>query len=73
MRRNRLFPDNLGGYFDNLSGAMEAGVPELRDRQGAHGAAPGHDTLPPHNAAHALHPTGTNFLMLTEEWMADRR
>ena len=31
VRREGLFPDYLGGYFDNLIGAMKAGVPKIRD------------------------------------------
>jgi hypothetical protein len=55
--REGLFPDYLGGYFDNLIGAMKAGVPKIRDRQGGHGAAPGDDPVADHIAAFALHLT----------------
>jgi hypothetical protein len=65
-RRERLFPDYLGGYFDNLVGAMKAGVPKIRDRQGGHGAAPGDEPVPDHVAAFALHLTTSNILMLVK-------
>jgi hypothetical protein len=61
-----LFPDYLGGYLDNLIGAMKAGVPKIRDRQGGHGAAPGDDPVPDHIAAFALHLTAANIVMLVK-------
>jgi AbiJ N-terminal domain 4 len=64
--REGLFPDYLGGYFNNLVGAMKAGVPKIRDRQGGHGAAPGDDPLPDHIAAFALHLTAANIVMLVK-------
>jgi hypothetical protein len=66
VRREGLFPDYLGGYFDNLIGAMKAGVPKIRDRQGGHGAAPGDDPVPDHIAAFALHLTAANIVMLVK-------
>jgi len=66
VRREGLFPDYLGGYFDNLIGAMKAGVPKVRDRQGGHGAAPGDDPVPDHIAAFALHLTAANIVMLVK-------
>lgn len=66
VRREGLFPDYLGGYFDNLVGAMKAGVPKIRDRQGGHGAAPGDDPVPEHIAAFALHLTAANIVMLVK-------
>jgi hypothetical protein len=66
VRREGLFPDYLGGYFDNLIGAMKAGVPKIRDQQGGHGAAPGDDPVPDHIAAFALHLTAANIVMLVK-------
>jgi hypothetical protein len=68
--RQRLFPDYLGGYFDNLIGAMKGGVPKIRDRQGGHGAAPGDDPVPDHIAAFALHLTAANIVMLVKAHQA---
>jgi hypothetical protein len=64
--REGLFPDYLGGYFTNLMGAMKAGVPKIRDRQGGHGAAPGDDPVPDHIGAFALHLTAANIVMLVK-------
>jgi hypothetical protein len=64
--REGLFPNYLGGYFNNLIGAMKAGVPKIRDRQGGHGAAPGDDPVPDHIAAFALHLTAANIVMLVK-------
>jgi hypothetical protein len=66
VRREGLFPDYLGGYFDNLIGAMKAGGPKIRDRQGGHGAAPGEDRVPDHIAAFALHLAAANIVMLVK-------
>ena len=66
VRSKGLFPDYLGGYFDNLIGAMKGGVPKIRDRQGGHGAAPGDDPVPDHVAAFALHLTSANIVLLVK-------
>jgi AbiJ N-terminal domain 4 len=73
VRGKGLFPDYLGGYFDNLIGAMKAGVPKIRDRQGGHGAAPGDEQVPDHIAAFALHLTAANIVMLVKAHRATER
>jgi hypothetical protein len=73
VRREGLFPDYLGGYFDNLIGAMKAGVPKIRDRQGGHGAAPDDEPVPDHIAAFALHLTAANIVMLVKAHQAMER
>jgi hypothetical protein len=70
VQREGLFPDYLGGYFTNLIGAMKAGVPKIRDRQGGHGAAPSEDPVPDHIAAFALHLTAANIVMLVKAYRA---
>jgi hypothetical protein len=70
VQRQGLFPDYLGGYFTNLIGAMKAGVPKIRDRQGGHGAAPGDDPVPDHIGAFALHLTAANIVMLVKAYRA---
>jgi hypothetical protein len=47
-------------------GAMKAGVPKIRDRQGGHGAAPGDAPVPDYVAAFALHLTAANIVMLVK-------
>jgi len=66
VRNKGLFPDYLGGYFDNLIGAMKAGVPKIRDQQGGHGAAPGDASVPECIGAFALHLTAANIVMLVK-------
>jgi hypothetical protein len=73
VRGKGLFPDYLGGYFDNLVGAMKGGVPKIRDRQGGHGAAPGDDPVPDHIASFALHLTAANIVMLVKAHRAAER
>jgi hypothetical protein len=70
VRREGLFPEYLGGYFDNLIGAMKAGVPKIRDRQGGHGAAPGDEPIPDHIGAFALHLTAANIVLLVKAHLA---
>jgi hypothetical protein len=67
-----LFPDYLleDGYFRNLIGAMKAGAPKIRNRQGGHGAAPGDEPVPDHMAAFALHLTAANIVMLVKAYRA---
>jgi hypothetical protein len=65
-----LFPEYLGGYCDNLMGAMKAGVPKIRDRQGGHGAAPGDEPIPDHIGAFALHLTAANIVLLVKAHLA---
>lgn len=66
VRANNLFPDYLGGHFDNLIGAMKGGVPKIRDRQGGHGAAPGDKPVPDYIGTLALHLTAANIVMLVK-------
>lgn len=65
-----LFPNYLGGYFANLIGAMKAGGPKIRDRQGGHGAAPEDKPVPDHIGAFALHLTAANIVMLVKAYRA---
>jgi hypothetical protein len=65
-QREGLFPEYLGGYFNNLIGAMKAGIPKIRDQQGGHGAAPCDGPVPDHIAAFALHLTASNIVMLVK-------
>jgi hypothetical protein len=66
--REGLFPDYLGGYFNNLIGAMKAGSPKVRDKQGGHGAAPDDGPVPDHIAAFSLHLTAANIVMLIKAY-----
>jgi hypothetical protein len=66
VRERGLFPDYLDGYFNNLIGAMKAGVPMIRNRQGGHGAAPSDEPVPEHIAGYALHLTAANIVMLAK-------
>jgi hypothetical protein len=72
VQRKGLFPDYLveDGYFRNLIGAMKAGMPKIRDRQGGHGAAPGDKPVPNHIGAFALHLTAANIVMLVKAFRA---
>ena len=66
VRNEGLFPDYLGGYFDNLIGAMKAGLPKIRDKDGSHGAAPDQPPVPEHVAGFALHLAASNIVLLAQ-------
>ncbi len=66
VRNNGLFPGYLGGYFDNLIGAMKAGLPKIRDKDGGHGAAPREPAVPRHVAVFALHLAASNVVFLAQ-------
>jgi hypothetical protein len=68
VRSSGLFPDYLGGYFDNLIGAMKAGAPKVRDRDGGHGAAPGDAPIPEHISGFALHSAAASIVMLVQAY-----
>jgi hypothetical protein len=68
VRSNGLFPDYLGGYFNNLIGAMKAGAPKVRDRDGGHGAGPGDAPVPEHIAGFALHSAAAGIVMLVQAY-----
>ena len=70
VRAEGLFPDYLGGYFDNLIGAMKAGLPKVRDKDGGHGAAPADPPVPDHIAGFALHLAASNIVMLVQAYRA---
>jgi Domain of unknown function (DUF7014) len=72
VQNEGLFPDYLveDGYFRNLIGAMKAGGPKIRDRQGGHGPAPGDEPVPDHIGAFALHLTAANIVMLVKAYRA---
>jgi hypothetical protein len=72
VQREGLFPGYLveDGYFRNLIGAMKAGLPKIRDRQGGHGPAPGDEPVPDHIGAFALHLTAANIVMLVKAYRA---
>ena len=67
-----LFPDYLlgDGYFTNLIGAMKAGSPKVRNKEGGHGAAPDDQQVPDHIAAFSLHLTAANIVMLVKAHQA---
>jgi len=71
-RQNGLFPDYLGGSFDQLIGAMKGGLPKVRDKQGGHGAAPKEQPIPDYIAGYALHLTASNIVFLAKAYEAMR-
>ncbi|HVY16078.1 MAG TPA: hypothetical protein VHB27_12705 [Rhodopila sp.] len=72
VRKHGLFPDYLGGYFDNLIGSMKAGLPKIRDKDGGHGAGPNDPAVPEHIAGFALHLAASNIVMFVQAHRALR-
>ncbi|MXV43519.1 hypothetical protein GS501_00290 [Saccharibacter sp. 17.LH.SD] len=70
LREKGLFPAGANRSFDTYISMLKTGVPDLRNENGGHGAAP--DTPEPalHMAAYALHLTASNLLFLANSWKA---
>ena len=55
IRDNGLLPDHLGSSFTQLAATLKSGLPEVRNKEGAHGqGATVHET-PDYVAAYAIH------------------
>lgn len=64
--QNGLIPDYLDGQFKALRGALESGIPAIRNRMGGHGAGAKPRRVPEHLVAYALHLTAAAILFLAE-------
>ena len=60
-----LIPKELQGQFGALRGALESGVPTIRNKMSGHGAGEKPRRVPEHLAAYALHLTASAMLFLT--------
>lgn len=59
-----LLPAELTSHFTALRSLLESGVPTLRNRKAAHGQGAKEVTVPDYLAAHALHLTASNIVLL---------
>ena len=62
---HELIPKELEGQFGALRGALESGVPTIRNKMSGHGAGEKPRRVPEHLAAYALHLTASAMLFLT--------
>jgi hypothetical protein len=60
----QLLPSHLQAEFNALRATLEAGVPTVRNKQGAHGQGPRVRVVPRCIASYALHLTAANVLLL---------
>ncbi len=68
VRGGGLFPSYLSAGFDTFIALLKTGLPEVRNNAGGHGDAPGTPDVPPYIAAHAIHLTASNIVMLVEAY-----
>jgi hypothetical protein len=59
-----LIPAYLQSHFSGLRGALESGVPTIRDRDGAHGSGEKPNEVPEYLAAFQLHLTASAIVFL---------
>ena len=62
----KLIPSFMESHFRGLIGALESGLPTLRNRKAGHGQGPERVPVPDYIAAHALHLTASNILLLVK-------
>ena len=64
--KNGLIPEFMKSHISGLRSALEAGVPTLRNQLAGHGQGTREVPVPEHIAAHALHLTESNILLLAK-------
>ena len=64
--KNELIPEFMESHLSGLRSALEAGVPTLRNQLAGHGQGAREVPAPEHIAAHALHLTASNILLLAK-------
>jgi hypothetical protein len=66
LRANRLWPDYLDGSFDQLIATLTSGLPEVRNKTGAHGQGSAPTQIPPYVASYCLHLAAAKILLIVE-------
>ena len=62
--REELIPNFMQTHFTSLKSTLESGVPTLRNKMGGHGQGSEQADVPDYLAAHILHLTASNILLL---------
>ena len=62
--KEELIPSFLQTHFTSLKSTLESGVPTLRNKMGGHGQGSEQAVVPDYLAAHILHLTASNILLL---------
>ena len=66
VRGNGLWPDYLDKSFDQLVATLQSGLPEVRNKEAAHGQGAAPRETPDHVAGYALHLAAANILFIAE-------
>ncbi|MBU6445539.1 MAG: HEPN domain-containing protein, partial [Alphaproteobacteria bacterium] len=66
VRKSGLFPDYLDEGLNTYVAMMKTGLPGLRNNAGGHGESSKAPKVPSYLAAHAIHLTAANILLLIE-------
>jgi hypothetical protein len=66
VRNRGLFPSYLDKGLDTYVAMVKTGLPGVRNSAGGHGAEPAAPPVPDYIAAHALHLTAANIVLLVE-------
>lgn len=64
-KANQLWPDFLDASFDQLTAALQNGLPKVRDNTASHGQGAKTKEVPPYVAAYALHLAASNIVFIT--------
>jgi hypothetical protein len=70
VRKNELFPSYLDKGFDTYVALLKTGLPGVRNSAGGHGDDPAALPVPGYVAAHALHLTAANIVLLAEAFFS---
>ena len=70
VRNQGLFPPYLNKGLDTYVALLKTGLPGVRNSAGGHGDEPAAAPVPPYIAAHALHLTAANIVLLVEAFNA---
>ena len=62
--KEELIPNFMQTHFTSLKSTLESGVPTLRNKMGGHGQGSEQAAVPDYLAAHILHLTASNILLL---------
>lgn len=72
VRNKGLFPPYLDKGLDTYVALLKTGLPGVRNSAGGHGADPAAPPAAPYIAAHALHLTAANIVLLVEAFNTDQ-
>lgn len=72
LQANGLWPDYLDGSFEQLIATLKSGLPEVRNKAGAHGQGAQPKATPAYVAAYALHLAAAKIVLIGEAALSKR-